>query len=70
MTDLSPEKASLKEHSSLDDNFGVDLDLLASNLQLSYEERLAQHHSAYTLMNLFVNIFNCPGGRSNNNILK
>ena len=30
-------------------DFGIDLDLLRSNLELPYEDRLLQHHAAYLL---------------------
>ncbi len=39
-----------KEDGSSATDFGIDIDLLQSNLALSLEERLQHHHAAYKLL--------------------
>lgn len=44
------KKTYLEEMPRHHDDFGVDLDLLKSNLSSSYEDRILQHHAAYLLL--------------------
>jgi len=48
--DNPQSKSSLGLEQNPEDDFGIDLDLLQSNLELSFEERLQQHHAAYLLL--------------------
>lgn len=65
MKEARPNQENLPELQISDAcDFGIDLDLLRSNLELPYEDRLLQHHAAYLLLLEIENARNAPNAES------